>query len=285
MHLKYIEYLITKTLFSHQYTKNISNAGQECEEEIRFLFRNILSKRFHVTHGYIVAAENIMDEPLLSPQIDLIIVDTLVPHSLFLIGKEGESEIVPIESVVGIFEIKRTLSRDSLVGENGALNHLKKIINSVNLKKDNPNDYLSGGIITRGITGGLKSNPLIGILSIDHDSDLYNQSKTREIFWKDNQVILPELDIVASLSGFIMATADPINNQNFKAITVREPNLSLGYKLWIPEKEGNELTHKPALFAAIFGFIQHYLYLITGRHSSLENYFYNKTLIQNNESN
>ena len=42
-------------VYRDQYIKNISASGNFVEHEIREMFRNILPKRFHVTHGYIVA--------------------------------------------------------------------------------------------------------------------------------------------------------------------------------------------------------------------------------------
>ena len=105
LHIKYVEYLLAKSYFSNQYVKNISQSGSEVEQEIRVLLQSIMPRRFRITHGYIVYAPVKQEEPKISPQIDLLIVDTLVPHSIFTIEKDNGMEIVPLESVVGIFEI------------------------------------------------------------------------------------------------------------------------------------------------------------------------------------
>ena len=85
LNLKYIEYIIEKSQLSHQYLKNYSLSGSECEMEIRSILSNIIPSRFHVTHGYIISADSRKTEPEISPQIDVIIVDTLVPHSIYIV--------------------------------------------------------------------------------------------------------------------------------------------------------------------------------------------------------
>ena len=63
LNIKYMDYLIAKTSLSHGYLKNIQVTGAEIEYEVRDLLRNLLPRRFHVTHGYIVSAKNTDDEP------------------------------------------------------------------------------------------------------------------------------------------------------------------------------------------------------------------------------
>jgi hypothetical protein len=95
VNLKYIEYLLEKTSLSRSYIHNINITGDEVEREVRLLLRNLLPQRFQVTHGYIISAENIIDEPSVSPQVDVIIVDTLVPHSIFVIDQDSGMQIFP----------------------------------------------------------------------------------------------------------------------------------------------------------------------------------------------
>ena len=195
LNIKYIDYLLAKTLLSQAYLKNIQLTGSEIEFEVRDLLRNLLPKRFHVTNGYIVFAKNVEDEPAVSPQVDVIIVDTLVPHSLFIVDNQSGMEIVPVEAVVGIFEVKRTLNKRSLVGtknEKGAIDHLNDICRSVEIRNDNQERYLPGGILAPIIGSesynpnqydpyrefsrlypeiyhaAYFSNPIVGIIGIDH---------------------------------------------------------------------------------------------------------------------
>ena len=64
-------------------------------------------------------------EPSVSPQTDVILVDTLVPHSLWLVDEVQGVEIVPQECVVGIIEVKRTLTGEALYD---ALAHLREVL-------------------------------------------------------------------------------------------------------------------------------------------------------------
>jgi hypothetical protein len=128
LHIKYIDYLLAKTLFSHkQGVNSVTLCGTEVESEIRLFFKNMLPPRFRVTHGYILFAEDNIKDPIVSPQVDLIIVDDLVLNKMFTLDKENGMEIVPVEAVIGVFEIKRTLDKESV---NKAFTHLEKIIKS-----------------------------------------------------------------------------------------------------------------------------------------------------------
>ena len=51
LNLKYIEYLIAKTSLTQGYMRNIDVTGNEIEQEVRRLLKNLLPQRFHVTHG------------------------------------------------------------------------------------------------------------------------------------------------------------------------------------------------------------------------------------------
>jgi len=161
VNIRYLEYLLAKSYLSHQYLKNIKLTGDQVESEFRKMFSSLLPRRYKVTHGYIASAPNKEEEPIVSHQVDMIIVDTLVPHSIFVIEDDG-MELVPIESVVGIFEIKRTIDPDIL---DKALDHLFDIQTDLNIKKTDSKKYFPTGI--QGI-GVMYSNPLIGILSLVH---------------------------------------------------------------------------------------------------------------------
>jgi hypothetical protein len=134
--------------------RNIDITGDEIEYEVRLLLKNLLPQRFHITHGYIISAVNKQDEPFVSPQVDVIIVDTLVPHSIFVFDKQSGMEVVPVEAVVGIFEVKRTLNRESLPGtikalgteeEEGAIKHLRDICEKVGLERIMTTSSFLGG--------------------------------------------------------------------------------------------------------------------------------------------
>lgn len=185
---------------SHQYLKNINHSGYEVEAHIRELIGSVLPDRFKVTHEYIISAPNAQDEPSVSPQVDVMIVDTMVPHLIFALDGANKIEVVPVEAVVGIFEIKRTLNKASLVE---AVQHLKNIVASVNVTKTNATRYLPGGFeISNSLTGGHYNNPISGILAVNYDIDLRDSKKSAYI-----KNIIEEsscfdlIDIIGSFDG------------------------------------------------------------------------------------
>lgn len=263
LHIKYIDYLLEKSYLSHQSVKNINLSGSEIENEIRFLFKSILPERFKITHGYILSAEDNKSEPIISNQVDMIIVDTLVPHKIFTLDKENGMEIVPVESVVGIFEIKRTLDKKAL---KSALNQLSKITKRVGIKKDDETHYLSGGLKCNGLISGIYSNPILGILSLDYDLP------RRE----DTITLITEkklgLDLVASLNGLLIAPCnDPKEKSvvNFKIENVRKEE---GYYMFLDKKTVNQI----GVFSRIFGIVLAYLTNCSGRRIDVGSYFFNK---------
>lgn len=288
LNIKYVEYLLEKSLFSHQYIKNISISGGFVENEIREIFRNILPKRFHVTHGYIISAPDRSTEPTVSPQIDMIIVDTLVPHSLFIVDKENGMEIVPKEAVVAVFEIKRKLNKYSLMGTKkykGALEHLDEIISKTQLTKYNEERFLAGGIkMGNGLKGGYYNNPLIGILTLEHEKSLLAElppmvrgnahSKTLNGIWIQS-IHKPEIDIMASLDGLLYSIVDDNPPHNLLIANVREKGKTYKYAHLKKEKGRSQAF----IVSRIFGYFLSYLQNLSGKNSTLENYFFNKSII------
>jgi hypothetical protein len=211
LNLKYIEYIKAKTSLTQGYMRNIDVTGNEIEQEVRRLLKNLLPQRFHVTHGYILSAANKHDEPLVSPQVDAIIVDTLVPHSIFIVEQHSGMEVVPIEAVVGVFEVKRTLNRESLLGtlknigtekEIGAIKQLRDICEKVGVRKDNTERLLpGGGVLDASIGGGYYSNPLIGIISVDHDQKI--GEKLKSLVATEHKIDFDMIDIIFSLNGYM----------------------------------------------------------------------------------
>lgn len=287
LHIKYIEFLLEKSLFSHQYTKNISHSGAFVENEIREMFRNILPKRFHVTHGYIVSSHDPAIEPVVSPQVDMIIVDTLVPHSIFLVDKQNGMEIVPKEAVVGIFEIKRKLDKKSLLGAKGkpgALEHLKNIVEKVGIVKTCSDQLLPGGIpIGAGLNGGVHSNPIVGILSLEHVASLTAdlptlvvgsaRARTIDSIWISSP-FKPPIDIIASLDGFIYGLIDHPTSTNFLIENFRDITRTYRYGLMKKTRTRSQAF----ILSRIFGFILAYVQKTSGKRASLEAYFFNRSV-------
>lgn len=265
LHIKYIDYLIAKSLFSHQEAKNINLSGSEVENEIRVFFKNMLPRRFRIAHGYILFAENSVDNPKLSPQIDLIIVDDLVMSRVFTLDNENGMEIVPIEAVVGIFEVKRTLNKKSL---NDAFQQLSKIIDTVNVKKDNQKHYLPGGIETPILNTNIHSNPFIGVVSLTHELTPVNERNE----WRDinnKEYIRLQLDAIFSFSGMAVLNID--ENKNFKPYLIRQGTAPDFAYL------DTSTIKQSGIISRFFGYLIAYLTDCTGKRINIGNYFFHES--------
>lgn len=199
-----IDFFEKNSGFTHKDSKNIRASGDLTEIAIRKLLKEIIGNRFRVTHGYIYSPLN----KQLSPQIDVIITDTLVPDSFKKFEYLDNMEIVPAEAVVGIFEIKRKLTNKTY---EEALSHLQDIIVSVPIRKDLDIRYFTGGAeVGIGMTGGFHSNPLIGVISLLHETDDKIRNKSLPSF----------IDIIFSFSGYLRAYQE-INSPNLRIINCR----------------------------------------------------------------
>jgi hypothetical protein len=285
VNLKYIEYLLEKTSLSRSYIHNIDITGDEVEREVRLLLRNLLPQRFQVTHGYIISAENMIDEPAVSPQVDVIIVDTLVPHSIFVIDQASGMQIVPVEAVVGIFEVKRTLNQKSLLGtlkdvgteeEKSALQQLRDICEKARVRKDNEDKFLPGGIrvpphLSTG-DGGY-SNPLLGIISIEHDNDIGEKINK---WTNEYKIDFGMIDIVLSLSGWMgCLSRDEEDKKMPWVLTCRQKDYEYSQYLFYATPQ----VSSTAVIGMAIGFIVHYVSATCGRKIDGNNYFFNKCLL------
>lgn len=214
-------------------------------------------------------------EPSVSPQVDVIIVDTLVPHSLWLVDKTQGIEIVPEEAVVGIIEVKRTLDATSL---SSALIQLRHIFRDASLRKDDPAPYLPGGVIVGpGLRSPYRGNPFIGIIGLA-SSGKFAATPSEEVanalanlITDGSEPLL--LDFVLCLSGIFVATADPSNPSNYHPSPVRiEPATH-----WA---EASPRTNKQGRVAVAqgLGFILAFLNNACGRSFDPEKYFFNVSI-------
>lgn len=279
LNLKYIEYLLEKTALSQGYIRNTDITGDVVEQEVRQLLKNLLPQRFHVTHGYIVSAENLDDEPTVSPQVDVIIVDTLVPHSIFIVDQQSGMEIVPDEAVVGIFEVKRTLNQKSLVGtleaigteeEKSAIQQLRDICAKARIRKDNPATFIPGGVPSA--IGGCTSNPIIGIISIGHDDDIGEKLKK---WTSEHKIDFGMLDIIFSLSGYMACLGNEKDNTPFVLACRNYKDFKYNFFLNFATPNNSRIR----IIAMSIGFIVAYLTMTCGRNLDSMKYFFNRSLL------
>ncbi len=183
--------------------------------------------------------------------------------------EKGGVEIVPEESVVGIFEIKRTLNKETL---KKSTDHLKSIIEVSNIKKDRQEEYIVGGMpIGSGLNGGLTANPIIGIICLDHETRDFTDAKFDSL--KGYEFI----DIIFSTNGMLIGTKDQI--PQLKIFNVRKKEDLINYAIMRAKSEHEKLT----ILSNGFGFISAYLSKTSGRQLSIDNYFFNKTILNSFE--
>jgi hypothetical protein len=89
-------------LLKHNLEKGLGN-----EQALRDLLINFLPRRYGVAKGKIANSDGEM-----SRQLDVIIYDALNCPSLFV--DENRNQILPIEGVFGVIEVKTTLTNDAL---------------------------------------------------------------------------------------------------------------------------------------------------------------------------
>jgi hypothetical protein len=126
-----------KCLILHQ-TTDIDAAGDEVEVCVRNLLRRRLGHNYYVGHGHIIDSEW-----RVSPQFDVIVVDSSVIPSMF--RSENGTEYFPFEAIYAVGEIKATYHKtkkpiQNFVEASGKLSRLSR--------PDVPENYIrshSGG--------------------------------------------------------------------------------------------------------------------------------------------
>lgn len=113
--------------------------GGVAEAEIRKWLQTFLPKRYGVTSGYIISADQ--PEEIKSPHFDVIIYDQINSPTLWLeenpdTTRQGTSTALPAEHVRAVFEIKSRWTADSA---KKAIEHLHDL-DSLLVSTDDPNE-------------------------------------------------------------------------------------------------------------------------------------------------
>ncbi len=116
VHLKETEAVIAQSALLLQKKESgqsgeLKSAGNLVEKYIRNFINRISPDGLKVTSGYIVSPETLKAKENLS-QHDIILASKATPPIFSII--DDEIEIIPVESMVGIIEIKRKLTSKSL---------------------------------------------------------------------------------------------------------------------------------------------------------------------------
>lgn len=194
----------------------LKTSGSIVENYIKGIIKKHIPKGYRICSGYIATTDTISNTDNLI-QHDLIIVDERIP-AIYQFGV-SDIEIVMAESVCGIIEIKRTLTRKSL---KAAIKHLKE---TESLLKD-----YNGGIKSKnssnsaaGPTLSVASHsPIYAIIGLGADKAEIDKNECgKEI----NQF----LDMIWSLSdGFLMRFCLKKDDKNYLPLNVSR-TLEKGY--------------------------------------------------------
>lgn len=142
VHLKETEAVIAQSALLLQrkaggQSGELKTAGTIVESYIREFVNSISPDGINITSGYVVNPQLLSGDQNL-PQHDIVLTDKASP-SLFSIV-EGEIEIMPVESVVGIIEVKRTLTRASVESAQEQIkNTYKSAFSGYKTKSENDN--------------------------------------------------------------------------------------------------------------------------------------------------
>ena len=238
--------------------KNISDSGKTIEDFFKEMLNQIFNNRFRATTGHIIYSKSKEAELIISPHVDIIIVDNLVPNVLFHPGGLNcIPEFVPQESVVGILEVKKTLNKKVV---EKALKQLSEVMATAHLLKNDDKNYIPGGIeLTQPLTSLIHNNPVIGVVGVTHSGkDISYNTQGKD-----------DVDIIFTLDGFLQVIAQK-----------EKDALYAGKRGGIQEfdyiiKPKNRTNILPAL-----GYLTYYLYRTSGRILDIEKYYGNVHLIE-----
>ncbi len=196
----------------HSY--HATKCGKEVEDWVASFLLSFIPGRFGlIQNGHIVSMNEGKTEFFRSNDIDLIIYDKMVCGSNPLDAALSKNlQVIPVEAVVGIFEIKRTLNGTYL---KEALSHLREIKKTIHIDKNNMKDYLIGGQeLPENIASGVRSNPIFGILFLRCSLKQTNniQKVIREELLNKNDGFL---DLIYSMDGIC---SYPINGDGGAAL-------------------------------------------------------------------
>jgi hypothetical protein len=149
----------------------LKTSGWICEQFVRqTLQRFIVPGYFRITSGFIATPELMRGEENL-PQCDILIVSGNAPPLLRF--EETGIEVVPYESIAGIIEVKRTLTKQNIESSSkGVFTHLASVINSLGknctLKTDKTLNMFN---IAAGADNCSSDKPLIGVIALQNGID------------------------------------------------------------------------------------------------------------------
>jgi hypothetical protein len=204
MHLRQLDAVVSESELLLQkeggLDGELKTSGSVCETFVKHTLRDfIVPHHFRVVTGFI-ASPQLLRERRNLPQCDLIIVDSTVPPILRF--PNSQIEVVARESVVGIIEVKRTLTPATLFqqtakGESGALAQIRTILDALGeqdaFKVDNKLNRFNRHV---GFHNYSSDKPLVAVIGLKHQGLQFDTQVPELIGLSDSPV-----DFVWALDG------------------------------------------------------------------------------------
>ena len=251
---------------------DISSAGNQVEQSLRILLKNLLPERVAVTHGHIVDKTS-----KISYQQDILLAESFFTKSL--IKSIDGTEFYPFESIFSCGEVKKTFSQLKILS---AIKSIKRNRTELSRKQIEPNMIASGSNfieVSDNVTKNEYRNPLFSFLfSIDFDKD-YNENKISEIYNdSENQKYLPNVTVILNRGIIVCIDKKKVEQNELSIILYPEFNKNKNDFKWVL------LTLKPEenLAYLIFMLTQHINDSVLEKVSSME---YGQNMIDISKSN
>ncbi|KOF02223.1 hypothetical protein OB69_13400 [Roseivirga seohaensis subsp. aquiponti] len=222
VHLKETEAVIAQSkllLQKHSYGQSgeLKSAGNLVESYIRNFISQISPDAIKVTSGYVVNPKILKSEINLA-QHDIILANKATPPIFSIVN--NEIDVVPIESMVGIIEVKRTLTRESIKSAFEQISNTYENVIKGFRKKDEGNNSLS---VT--IKPGTRS-PMFGIIGLESqltkkDIEEVIDPKLIDFVWAFNH---NEAFIVGDNKGNIRETVSRRDNMSPRMLCITGTN-------------------------------------------------------------
>lgn len=246
----------------------LKSSGAIVENYIKGLLSKHLPGGYRICSGYIATPDSMQSNTNFI-QHDIIIVDARIPPIHYF--GISDIEVVCAESVCGIIEVKKTLTKKTL---ESATNHLRSTMTVLNsykngVKSKNNSDPIIGTTMSIGTYA-----PFYAVIALDCDVKKMNQEREKNI--EINNSICEFIDFIwvpaASWLAFFMISKDGVitypdnvsrnqNGYNNAYSCVYEPLSSKAniysfaiacYRTWINNTSGKHLGFKENL--GYFGF-------------------------------
>lgn len=253
-------------------SSNLNSAGNQVEQSLRILLKNLLPERVTVTHGHIVDKN-----AKVSNQQDVLLADSFFTKSL--IKSIDGTEFYPYEAIFSCGEVKKTWSQSKLLSAVKSIERNKTELYRYKIDSDMIESGSNFIKISDSVTSNEFRNPLFSfVFSIDFDKT-YSEKKISEIYNDpNNQKKLPNISVILNHGIIVCIDKNKIDKGELSIILYPEFISNKNDFKWVL------LTLKPEenLAYLIFMLTQHINDTVLEKISSMK---YGETMIEINKSN